>query len=279
MSYQLKFGFRELLDIPVVQLNWQQQQAVVSLYGGHVLSWFDGHIERLWLSPLAKWQGQAIRGGVPICWPWFGPFPTELAPQVSNQPNHGLVRTRFWHFETATETDAGLEVRFSIRVTDIPWQQGQAITLQLRVALSMEGLRIQLHCSDALVQQAALHSYFPVEDLAASSVFPLPSHYHDKVLGRTVGDAAQAEVESHCSFNGEIDRVYLKPASRLQLAGPSIQTICQQGHDASVVWNPGSTRAASLADVGDGYSEFVCVESAKLAYSAEPLDLVQQLLR
>lgn len=194
MSVHFQTGFRHLSDLPCIVLRHQNAQAVVSLYGGQVLSYQPTPTtERLWLSPLAQWQNQqAIRGGIPICWPWFGALDSRFSrlinatsnhkaeqhntaiDQSTPLPNHGLVRTAMWQYqnmETATDdhSSARTTVTLSCTVTP-PWQQAP-VTLYLEVELST-ALSVRLYTHDALPQQAALHSYFSLQHITAGLNLP-----------------------------------------------------------------------------------------------------------
>lgn len=271
-------GVAGLADLPCDELHFGQARVVVSPYGAHVLSYqpTPGQ-ELLWLSPKAVWQQQTpIRGGVPICWPWFGAAAKEFQTGTDKLPNHGLVRTAMWQL-TAKGKDASASwLRFSIELPALA-HSAQTVTLHYDVRLS-EQLELTLHCQSPVLQQAALHSYFQVPASLDARVAPLPFQWQDKV--------AQAEgrsTEASLKFSGEIDRIYPATAELLTLSARndansnSVQLrIQQQGHDASVLWNPGAERSRTVPDLAaDSYQHFVCVETAKLALTAAPLHLRQ----
>jgi len=98
---------------PVFEIDHPTCTARVALHGAHVMSWKPADEEEvLYLSPDAVFkEGKAIRGGIPVCWPWFNAHPAD--PQ---QPSHGLVRRRFWELLDATEDASGVTLRFGMRV-------------------------------------------------------------------------------------------------------------------------------------------------------------------
>jgi glucose-6-phosphate 1-epimerase len=297
-------GFSHLTDLPCWQLCHAGATVVVSNYGAHVLHYQAASQQpsdinnpppallqvddvsaltqspRLWLSPIAVWQQQQpIRGGVPICWPWFGKVDPNLLASLApvtvaalKLPNHGLVRTRVWQMNDQRITADGVEIEFSIVVDDIPWTE-QAVTLRYQVRLTHE-LSLTLMCDADISQQAALHSYFNVIDSRTSKVQPLPQHYYDKV-----SDSQQQSNDDTLVFCGEIDRVYKNTGPLLELNDGKNQThLLQQGHDASVLWNPAAEKAATSADIPTKqWSQFVCVESARLTTRPAPLKLVQTI--
>ncbi len=269
-------GFAHMHDLPCYRLQYQGASLLVSLYGGHLLSYQPtAGQELLWVSPLANWQGgQAIRGGVPICWPWFGPAAANFNPNAARLANHGLVRNRLWTL-LADEAKADSHcLKLGITLTDLPYLPAQAVTLELSLQLYADQLSITLNCSEPMLQQAALHSYFAVNDLATISVTGIGDVFQDKVTGDTVTAPGTT-----LSFNQEIDRIYLNPSSQLQLKqGAEALAITQHGFDSTIVWNPWQARSKALADLpDDGYQAFVCVETARLALTPAPLALTQTL--
>ncbi|WP_082971741.1 aldose epimerase family protein [Rheinheimera sp. SA_1] len=273
-------GFGHFTDLPCWQICHAGATVVVSSYGAHVLHYAAAEQQPavLWLSPKAVWQNQQpIRGGVPICWPWFGKVDARLLADIEpaaltslKLPNHGLVRTRFWQKTNQQITADAVMIEFSISVSDIPWTS-ETVTLRYQVKLDQQ-LTLTLSCDTHIAQQAALHSYFTVADSRQTQVQPLPLEFYDKV-----SDAQQHSNSDVLHFVGEIDRVYPSTADSLMLIDNNTTLrISQHGHDASVLWNPAAAKAATSADIpADQWSDFVCVESAKLSVTATPLALVQ----
>ena len=280
-SIQQLSGFGSLAGLPCYQLNANGATVVVSAYGAHVLSYQNAAgRELLWLSQQAKWQhNNAIRGGVPICWPWFGKAAAEFGPEATSLPNHGLVRTAFWQMTQQHICAEAVSISFVIELAELPWRtkptkDNLPVRLIYQVTLS-DVLTLQLSCETPMIQQAALHSYFQVTQAEGAVVSPLPLQCFDKVSN------SQLQLnEAQLQFQGEIDRVYPDTAHTLTLLTTNSHTpqltIAQQGHDASVLWNPGHPKANLMADIHAGAaSEFVCIETARLALEAQPLSLTQ----
>lgn len=269
-------GFSHLEELPCYVLTCGQAKAVISSYGAHLLSYQPkAKVEVLYLSPEAVWQNNTpIRGGVPVCWPWFGPVAAELNPDRQKLPNHGVVRTKFWQVvkQSVSETAVSIEFRIS---TDALQYANAPTYLNLSLILTETALTLTLS-SDQGLQQAALHSYFTVDSVHQISVADLAGTYLDKVKAGEPGLQIAAELK----FNEEVDRVYLQTNEQLTLQNhnTSVQ-ITQQGHDASVLWNPWTEKAQALNDLPDnGYLDFVCIETARLSLTnAAPLQLVQQI--
>lgn len=270
-------GFAHLHGLPCYRLTFANASVVVSCYGGQVLSYqpVPGQ-ELLYLSPLTCWQQQqAIRGGVPICWPWFGAIANALNPQQQPLPNHGLVRNRIWSYHSEHLSQDACQLCLSIVVEDIPVLPRQRVTLCLTLTLNAEGLSINLSCDQPLLQQAALHSYFRVSALETCQLEGIGTQFIDKVAA-TTGKLQIGELR----FVQEIDRIYTTPTAMLSLQSALQQVnISQHGMDSTVVWNPFSERSVALKDLpNEGYQDFICVESAHLAITtAEPLNLTQRL--
>ncbi|MCF4009901.1 D-hexose-6-phosphate mutarotase [Rheinheimera sp. UJ63] len=272
-----QLGFAHLTDLPCYRLQFQQASLVVSLYGGHLLSYQpQPGQETLWLSPLASWhQQQPLRGGVPICWPWFGPIEAKLNPEQQAVPNHGLVRNRMWTFIDSQAHSDFNSLTLNISIDDMPGHRAKTLSLTLCLRLYADKLSITLECDEPLLQQAALHSYFQVPSLSACTVQGLGQRFIDKVRQQQHFIEADPVV-----FNQEIDRVYLEPAAQLSVQSGQYQLLIdQQGHDSTVLWNPAAERSKAMADLPDhGYQEFVCVETAQLQMATpSPLQLTQTL--
>ncbi|MFC4654462.1 MULTISPECIES: D-hexose-6-phosphate mutarotase [Rheinheimera] len=268
-------GFAHLTDLPCLRLVYGQATAVISLYGAHVLSYQpDGNTEVLYLSPQARWKDNTpIRGGVPVCWPWFGPAAAEFQQPGITRPSHGLVRNQLWQLKGQLTDHSNTQVRLGI---DLPAPAGfpSPLNAELELTLSADGLQIALF-APASLQQAALHSYFCVQQLEQVEVSPLAGVYRDKVKNENA-----RQQQSSLTFTEEIDRVYVETAEQLSVStGQHQLTITQQGHDASVLWNPWQDKAAKLTDLPDqGYLDFVCVETARLSLNNQnPLHLVQHI--
>lgn len=269
-------GFAHLKDLPCYVLTCGQATAVISSYGAHLLSYKPtAKVELIYLSPDAVWQNNSpIRGGVPVCWPWFGPAAAEFNPAAQKLPNHGLVRTELWNLVQQSVTTEAVSIELRIDTKDLPYPNAPSY-LSLSLQLTETALTLTLN-SDQGIQQAALHSYFRVDSVHQVAVSPLAGAYLDKVQAGKGFVQQQPELK----FEAEVDRIYPDSASELTLQqNNTTLNITQQGHDASVLWNPWQEKAAALKDLPDeGYLDFVCVETARLSLSdTTPLQLVQQI--
>jgi glucose-6-phosphate 1-epimerase len=267
-------GFAHLTDLPCIKLHYGTASAVISLYGAQLLSYQPAPgKELLWLSPKAQWHNQsAIRGGVPVCWPWFGPAGAVFNPTQDALPNHGVVRNRLWQLIQQHTGATAASVTLMTELDKLPYYSG-SVKLQLCLTLT-DSLSIALSCSSPIPQQAALHSYFATADIAKVAVRPLPHNYYDKV-----SDSSQHSSNNIAQINSETDRIYQHSGAQLRVDSDNLQlALTQSGHDATVVWNPWQAKSAAIADLAaDSYRQFICVETARLDSAGNALALSQQI--
>jgi glucose-6-phosphate 1-epimerase len=257
-----------LLGAPVVVLANATARVIIARHGAHVLSFenrtADGWKERLWLSPVATiTAGKAIRGGIPICWPWFGPHPSD-----TKQPQHGLVRTRAFDLNLLQVAFDGNPVAsFEISGRDCgSTALDPEARLQVDVSLAEHTLNLALTTyagSRDLVLSQAAHTYFAVDDVETVRI--------ETLNGETYRDQADQNrmktFERDFDFKSEVNAHFAEgPASlALEANATTFATISTEGFEGTVVWNPGRDAARSFPELpGDSSRRFVCVESANL---------------
>lgn len=250
--------------------------ARVSLHGAQVLSFApQGALgDLLYVSERAQYvPGKAIRGGIPVCWPWFGPDPQGLG-----RPAHGLARTRPWAVCGSGVTPAG-DTWLTLGLEDSPdtravWPHGFALRLEITVGARLRLALTTRNTGDTpFTLTQALHSYFAVADIDRARVTGLEGcRYIDKAAG--AGGAVRAQT-GELRFTSEVDRIYTPAPAEVTLddtAGRRRIRIACEGSRSAVVWNPGAAIAAAMADLpDDGYRRFVCVETANAADDAVTL--------
>jgi D-hexose-6-phosphate mutarotase len=253
---------------PVVTLSGAAGQANVALQGAQLLGWTPtGHKPAVWLSPVERLgTSNPVRGGTPVCWPWFGAHPTDPA-----LPAHGFVRTRIWSVMGSGLSDAGawIELGCVTNAADSaiwPHVAGASLRVELDDQLAVT-LQTTNTGATAFTLSQALHTYFQIGDIGAISVDGFDGEtYHDKVPGQE----ASRQQHGSITFPGEVDRIYDQHQRESVIIDPQLQrriTIRQTGSQSSVVWNPGPAKAARLGDMGPGdrgqggWREFVCVET------------------
>lgn len=228
--------------------------AEISLLGGQLLSFrAAGEQPLLYLSPQARYQpGKAIRGGVPLCWPWFGPHPCDPA-----QPAHGVARTQAWRLDEVRE-DAGT---FHVKLSG-PEHDGLTAEMEYRLGAAVEAaLTTRNHGDRPLRLGAALHSYLAVGDARLATLSGLDgARCHDKVAGRE-----SRWPDGEFRFHGEVDSIVYSERPAL-LRDPVWQRcirVTAEGAGSVVVWNPGAEKTALLGDLPTtAWLDFVCVETA-----------------
>lgn len=247
--------------LPELILERAAARLRISLQGAHVTQYTVDGEELLWLSASAAYRrGTAIRGGIPICWPWFG-----ASPDAPAAPQHGFARTS--HFRLESQHDDAGQTAVTLTLDEAPaidgWQGAAALEVEFRLSdqLWMELRTRNLSGRDLLVG-AGLHSYFRVSDARAVSI---PGVTGLDYLDKPEGFARRTQA-TPLEIDGEIDRVYLQPPPTVELidpARPGVVHIDAWGHTDLVVWNPGAAVARSMADFDNaGYRNMVCIEPA-----------------
>ena len=245
--------------LPLLVVDRPDCQAVIALQGAQILEFSPaGSPPLLWLSPGARFEpGQAIRGGIPLCAPWFGPHPTD-----SNKPNHGFARNQPWQLTTAAVTeDDELSLCFTLEAGEYsrrlyPFDFTLQLEMRLGTALT-QTLTISNHSAETMPFSWALHSYFPVEDLAKVRLSGLSGLASvDNTNGRSLPPLA-----GELCFSGEVDRFFTGASKKLQLNNQPPLLIEGDNCPTVITWNPGREKAAQMADIGvEHFTGFVCVE-------------------
>lgn len=238
--------------------------AEMYLHGAHVTSWQPTGCEPvLWMSRASNFEkGKPIRGGVPICFPWFGPHPTN--PSV---PAHGYARISEWTLEDAGPTDdEGIGLLLRTRIDPFLLSFRAEFGRILRMTLRTE---LPAGASGPQRFEDALHTYFSVSDVRLISVTGLESDsYIDKVDQGTVKAASGKPIE----FTGETDRVYFGTESACVLTDRIRKrsiTVTKSGSRSTVVWNPWISKSLRMPDFGsEEWPEMVCIETANVGNDA-----------
>lgn len=239
---------------PVVEIHHPLCQARVALHGAHIMEWqpTSAVAPVLYLSPEALLrEGKAIRGGIPICWPWFNAHPSD-----STLPSHGHARTAFWTPDSADEDESGVTLRLSFRVDDLAVLADIFLGEILQLVLDTTNLG-----EKPASLSGALHTYLTVSAIENVQIDGLDGDiYLD-----TVGPPTERIQEGLVHFDREVDRIYENDSSTL-LVDPGFERVIvveKEGSPSTVVWNPWVEKAAALGDLPDeGYQDFVCVEAA-----------------
>jgi len=230
------------------------------LQGAHICSYKpDAETELLWMSQTAKFeQGKAIRGGIPICWPWFGAHWSD----PKDQPQHGFARTSQFELIDSQADDNATQVCLELGQQAEPYH---SLQMQVEVRLS-DSLSIQIKTKNlgeqAIEVGAALHTYLAVSHIDKIAIPELQGlQYKDKTKGF---ELFSQEAPFH--IDQETDRVYLNPPSSVKLADSGFNhqmNIESWGNTDLVLWNPWVEAAKAMTDFdNEGYLSMVCIEPA-----------------
>lgn len=255
-------------DLPVVEINNSHAQALISVYAGQVLSYRPKSApeDLMFLSEKAYYQaGKAIKGGIPICWPWFGPD-----PEGKGRASHGFVRNRLWSVQSTTttpeqETKVKLGLQDTSETREI-WPHAFELSIEITVGttLSVE-LSTRNTGDQPFTITQALHTYFKIGDIASVKVAGL----EDKEYIDKVDNGTQKHQSGLIAIAEEVDRIYTDVPSALVVEDPALNRkihIHSTGSQTAIVWNPWIDNAAKMADLADDdYKKFVCVETANAA--------------
>ncbi|WP_049722187.1 D-hexose-6-phosphate mutarotase [Gilvimarinus polysaccharolyticus] len=244
--------------LALLRVNTPKCRATLALNGAQLMSFTpnDG-AELLWVSPQCNFSPNAsLRGGIPLCLPWFGPHPSD-----HSRPKHGIARTQTWELSTAYLDEQGSAVlQLCLNHTAdalFEYDFSAQLSLTLGDTLALE-LALTNQSSRAFNASWVMHTYFAVSDITQVRIEGLDGcEYSDKVK------AGERFIQSGpIRFTGELDRVYeniqqpvtLNDASRrLQVTGDKSPSV--------VVWNTGPELAANIGDIGAGnHVGYVCVE-------------------
>lgn len=213
-------------------------------------------------------RGASIRGGVPVCWPWFGP-----GRAAGMEPAHGFVRTAPWDLVERVDTDEA--TTFTHRVTSDTatsphWPHPYAVELRSRFGRTLEiSLTSTNTGADPVDLEEALHAYLVVGDVRDASLEGLDGKsFFDKVSG------TEREQSGPVTFTGETDAVF-RTSDPVTVVDPSLGRrllVTTTGASNVVVWNPWEAKAAEVADIGPGdWQRFLCVEGANVFENAVAL--------
>lgn len=254
--------------MPSIQIERDGLRGEVYLHGAHVTSWKPRHQQEnvLFLSEKSQFKSdKAIRGGVPICFPWFGPHPDGL-------PQHGFARTRTWELETITEEDDAIVVELSDRADEKsrplwPFEFVARHRIVFGNTLKME-LTVENADDKPFRFEEAQHSYFRVGEIQKVTIAGLEGvAYPDQAnSGASVVQSGVIE------FAGEVDRAYIDTDHTIKLIDPSLNrriAIVKSNSQSTVVWNPWIQKASALPDLGpDQWKQMVCIETCNIRSNA-----------
>ncbi|QYF73242.1 D-hexose-6-phosphate mutarotase [Cryobacterium sp. PAMC25264] len=239
--------------------------AEVYLRGAHVSAWTPaGGTPVIWMSEQSEYAtGVPLRGGVPICFPWFAAHPTD-----ATAPSHGFARLADWQLVEAHEAGDDVALVFVLTDTDASrasawphrFEARYTVTVGARLTLALE---VTNRDTETVSFEEALHTYLAVADICQTEVAGLEgAPFTDRLSGPRPAESTPVR------FDAETDRIYLNTPATTTVTDAStgrVITVAKQGSASTVVWNPWIDKAAAMADFGDTeYTGMVCVETCNI---------------
>ncbi len=271
-------------DLIAISVENSQAQATVFLQGAQ-LSHYQRNFQQenepaiIWSSDACTHRtGQPLRGGIPVCWPWFGDLdrnPENIRKMVVKQdatnseveiPAHGFVRNQEWRLDHINIVNDDLtEVALTLEIDEEdeplwPYRCSLQLTLQIGAHLK-SSLKVTNNDQQSIYFTGALHSYLRVGDIANVLV--------DGLDGVSYIDALQDfqtfKQQGAIDFQGETDRIYYDAPAITTIQDQSLRrsiTLRGEGSSSTVIWNPWIEKGRRLSCFNeDDYSSMVCVET------------------
>lgn len=262
-SIEGEVGFAELEeDLVFITVSNKHADADICLYGAHVTS-FKPHnsMDILWMSPDSNFEvGTPIRGGIPVCFPWFGPHKSD-----HEKPQHGFGRLMYWEVaETSTKPGGETVVRLQLNSseeTKAYWPHDFYAELTVVVGKTLEVcLKVTNSSDEPFEYTCALHSYFSLSAIENLTIDGLQgTKYHNQLES---GDSVQEEEK--LEINEAVTRHYFDTEVPVIIEDSIFRRrirMAKSGSKITTVWNPWEESCVKIADLPDNaYETFVCVE-------------------
>ena len=258
-----------------LSINNSFASARITLFGAQILSFKPtGTQDVLWVSDNANFkEGKAIRGGIPVCFPWFGPHQTD-----NTKPQHGFARTSNWQVLAVQQlADGATDVQLMLEQSEASlslWPLPFKAVINFIVSNSLQVIFSVSNTGTTSFQYSdALHTYFNISDIAAIILdgfdnTPYYEAFGDKLLH-------QANTCIHPGI--ENNRRYIQHTGKAIITDPGYNrkiVIKKANSKVTVVWNPGPVTSKSFADMSpDAYKNFICIEPANAYPGIDMIDL------
>ncbi|WP_108946900.1 D-hexose-6-phosphate mutarotase [Shewanella halifaxensis] len=244
-----------------VDVNTPLCKARIFLQGAQI-DYFEpvGQKPLLWVSSADDYQpGNGIRGGIPVCWPWFGMSDNPDFPQ------HGFARTRIWSLESVKMHDQVVELKFSLNISEEDkqyWPHDTDVEVLMTLSNTLSVSLVNTNHSDYEVSLTqALHTYFPIED-----IHQLKATGFSGAKYIEFGEGPFPQQQDDVDFTKETDRVYTELAEVQQLHTTNgIIEVKREHSSSAVLWNPWIDKSTRLSRFNsDDYLTMVCLEAANV---------------
>lgn len=262
-AIEAEVGFYEEDELVFVMVSNKYADATICLYGAHILSYNPvRNMEVLWMSPESSFEtGKAIRGGIPVCFPWFG-----MHESNDSLPQHGFARIMDWKLiKTKTLAEGENQIIMQLCSSDETkkyWASDFCAEMIFTIGTKLEvTLKVTNPSTETIEYTSALHSYFSLSAIQNITIEGFENtRYQNQLDG---GDyiqetpllAIDKAVTNHY-YNTESDNVINDPVFNRRIR------IEKSGSKNSTVWNPWDETCSKMSDIpDDGYESFVCVET------------------
>lgn len=246
-----------------IEIKNEKAEAKIALQGAHVFHYKElGKPSALWLSELAYFEeGKAIRGGIPICFPWFGKHKTD-----ATLAQHGFARTALWTLTLEEEIDRNtthIQLQLlSDEKSKALWNYEFDVCLDVVVGSELS-VTLSVHNTDSKPFEitTALHSYFNVSNIDEVLVKGLDNtSYYDAL------DKMEYVQKGEVIIDKEVDRVYYDVPNNIELHdGKRKIELTQSNSNSLVVWNPWIEKSKQMADMNnDAYKNMLCLETGNI---------------
>ena len=261
-SPSLTFGFWKNSQLPTAYIANRFCTGAVSLFGAHILSYIpEKQEDLLWISQSSHLEApKAIRGGIPICWPWFGGDPA---------PAHGVARIQYWNLTDAVSLPDGSDtLSFELTITE-PHELTARLKVNFGAKLTVALTTVNTGKTDFLLGDA-IHTYFRIGEISRTRIHGLGGAVAENRVDNTEFTAAQEPFV----FSGETDHIYHSEAA-VTIEDPVLKRrilVEKENSRTTVVWNPWIAKSRRMADFGDEeYHTMVCLEAANCSVDRIPL--------
>lgn len=242
------------VDTPLCKARIFMQGAQIDLFQP------KGEKPLLWVSSADDYQpGSGIRGGIPICWPWFG------MSDNPDWPQHGFARTSLWTLESVQMRSEAVELKFALQITEENrqyWPHDTRVEVMFILADTLTVSLINTNLSDQPVPLTqALHTYFPINDIHQLKASGFEGSQYIEF-----GEGPYQQTTDEVAFDRETDRVYTQLSQNQQLHTPNgTIEVSRENSRSAVLWNPWIDKSQRLSRFNsDDYLSMVCLEAANV---------------
>ena len=264
-----KFGISNTLEfstglggLPQVCISNSFATATISLHGAQILSFIPhNQTDILWVSEKSLFRpDKAIRGGIPICWPWFNAHPTD-----TSKPSHGFARLSEWSVvSTKVIPDGATQITFELQSNDKTkqlWPHDFRTTYTVTIGnILTVALTTHNTGNEAFIVTSALHTYFNISNIENVTIHGL----QNSIFLDSLTNCEEKET-SPITIDREIDRVYLDHSGNCLINDNGLRRsikITKQGSNSTVVWNPWIKKSERMSDFGNQeYNSMLCLET------------------